>query len=728
MPSEPDEEAIASFVNMLSTTRDKAISFLKTSWSNTERENQELQQAMEMSLNEGMGYQETGVVTAATAGASSEPHFGKATRENYDDSDWAMTLFNETAQEIVVNLEPEDRKKIGDEPVFLRPTTGGLHLGGLITILHGIPLAREALLLRNKLLYDYGGDSQWWNGHEINLPKIVSLHEGNDNTDWEDVIHEAQRLMAFLDSTQRAFGSSDALVHIKQETDSFYSSDSEEAVSRFLEAWHSAAERADPKGSFSTVFKSLAFKKSPFDDENYEPEAKEVFILEPPVEQEHGQTLYDVLDKSIWSDLPNCPDLDDVWLEHVSDVLVMKLDAPQNAKSVDVKIPAVFYPDRYLSSHRELSRDLRTKRLQAQEHLMRIQSEIERWTKLPKPYDESRPDQTRAELLEGWANLVPVVLNEAISRHTDLLRHMPDMMSIEAAQEKAERIPRLLRAKRAKLELKLKGILENKKQEAIEALRSYSKFLTEPSDSSDSPVFKYMLRGVCTEPHVTYVSKPSDTSDSDGVMETDDDQTPSHQWWRISFSTDDGKTQQAEKRQANNNASQQNGDVMGYTARKVREIEVLRAAREEGRSVLLVYASEAAIKAPVKPLPPQLLGFVTRDNEAFAAECEDSRMEIEQIQDNDTHEQPSNDQVSFFDTEWCKSEQTQNNDTHEQPSKDQVNVFDYEIYKSDNEDESNQEMTEKDGPSLLAGTVMQADPMRKALSDNVENGQDRKGF
>lgn len=49
-----------------------------------------------------------------------------------------------------------------------------------------------------------------------------------------------------------------------------------------------------------------------------------------------------------------------------------------------------------------------------------------------------------------------------------------------------------------------------------------------------------------------------------------------------------------------------NADVAGYTARPVREIEVLRAAREEARSVLLVYANENAVNFKEGPLPPQL--------------------------------------------------------------------------------------------------------------------------
>lgn len=149
--------------------------------------------------------------------------------------------------------------------------------------------------------------------------------------------------------------------------------------------------------------------------------------------------------------------------------------------------------------------------------------------------------------------------------------------------------------------------LEIKKQKALETMRSYSKTLTEPSDSpAEPPTHKYTLRGVCTEPHVTYVLKYDQTSDTSDAMEIDGENHSRAQWWRISYSAEDGKTRQAEKRDAQGNQSASHGDVISYTARKVREIEVLHAAREEWRTVLLVYASENAMSAKVDPAPMQL--------------------------------------------------------------------------------------------------------------------------
>lgn len=390
-----------------------------------------------MSLNQDMGQQETGVTTTA-----SESHFGKATRDHYDEGAWAMTLVNATSQEVVISPDPEDRRKVGDEPAFIRPTHDNLYLGGFLTILHEIPLAREALLLRHKLLFDYGHDPQWWNGQAINLPKIVTLHEGQDeDNDWDDIIHETQRLMAFLDSTQRAFGSGDALANLRHITS--YSSDSEEAVVRFLETWHAAAMRADPENPLATIFMSHAYKQTPF-DEGDEPISKELFTFEPAVEQAHGQTVYDVLDNAIWSDRPG-EELDDVWLEHAGEVLVMKFDSLDNSKSVDVKVPAVFYPDRHLSSCRDLAREMRTKKLGVQEEIQRLEELMNRFT-TPRA---AVCTLTARDILDKAAAAVPLISSKFPANGAD---SMPAM-----AEDKASRLAQNLRAASAKVEAKLKG-------------------------------------------------------------------------------------------------------------------------------------------------------------------------------------------------------------------------------------------------------------------------------
>lgn len=137
-----------------------------------------------------------------------------------------------------------------------------------------------------------------------------------------------------------------------------------------------------------------------------------------------------------------------------------------------------------------------------------------------------------------------------------------------------------------------------------------------------------MLRGVSTLPHVTYVLRKNENKD---LIDFDDaTDKPEWQWWRLSFSKEDGKLQAEQKSQApeeppagvvgfgyptgaasewsrkTKKRQQRNDDVSGYTTRKVTEAEVLEAAKTEGRSVLLVYANENAVNCGNTPIPAEL--------------------------------------------------------------------------------------------------------------------------
>ncbi|KAL4888827.1 ubiquitin interaction motif protein [Aspergillus ambiguus] len=626
-----------------------------------EREEHELQQAVAMSLNQNLGQQETGVTSA------NQSKFAKATRDHYDEGSWAVTLFNSSSREIVISPDPADRRRVENEPAFLRPSQDNLYLGGLLTILHAIPLSREALLLRHRTLSDYGHDPQWWNGQPINLPKIVTMHDAHHgDVEWDDILYETQRLMAFLDSTNRAFGSADALANLK----GMPSYESEASIGKALQAWQDAAVRADPGNQLAAIFSSTAYKNPLTDMEYDSPVHTDFSTLESFVEPEHGQTLYDALDRTIWADQPG-EELDDVWLEHIAEVFTIRLDSSDSSKPVDVKIPATFYPDRYLASCREASREFRAKKLRLREDIVKIDNLANRFSVTKSIANKGL---TSKEVLQRASVAVATLPRSSESAEKD-----------GQTSTEAERIVNELRHICTKLEDKLQE-LERRKHDAMETLRNYSSTLTEPPASPKGPSHhKYTLRGVCTEPHITYVLRPYDSKSDPG----DDDSEPRWQWWRISFSTEDAKTRHAESGNPEH-AAPKNADVIGYTARKIREIEVLRAARDESKSVLLVYANDNALKIPVEQGPSQLLKFVAADNKAFEAEFQESPdteqscgARVENLMDIDEPilaDQPSN---------------------LGEPNPSKVNVFDYQVPHFDEEMGEAQEMQEKGGRPLL---------------------------
>jgi hypothetical protein len=149
--------------------------------------------------------------------------------------------------------------------------------------------------------------------------------------------------------------------------------------------------------------------------------------------------------------------------------------------------------------------------------------------------------------------------------------------------------------------------LEIQKQKALETLRSYSKILTEPSENpQEPPHIKYTLRGVCTTPSVTYVLRREQSSEAEQSGTPSTNLSGQWQWWRISFSVDDAKDAEKSGRISKRNNKSSNADIAGYTALRVREVEVIRAARDESNNILLVYANENALRFPEGALPPQL--------------------------------------------------------------------------------------------------------------------------
>lgn len=73
------------------------------------------------------------------------------------------------------------------------------------------------------------------------------------------------------------------------------------------------------------------------------------------------------------------------------------------------------------------------------------------------------------------------------------------------------------------------------------------------------------------------------------------------QWWKLEFVS---------------------SDVKPVVTTKVSEEDVLKAARTESRTVLLVYADEMAVNHEPTPLPSQLANFVRADNLSFQGELE----------------------------------------------------------------------------------------------------------
>jgi len=182
-----------------------------TSMSYADHGDSELQQALAASAAEyglaPQNAQESGVTN------TNEVHFGPATRSQYETSNWAMVPMGKSSvREVLNDPEPAERKRGLNVPAFLKPSFENHRLGALITIYSEIPLIREVFLPRagQDVAPNYGYDKEWWTGKAIDVPAVF----GEDVTPPSEVNLELQRLMAFLDKTERSYGSAEALANL----------------------------------------------------------------------------------------------------------------------------------------------------------------------------------------------------------------------------------------------------------------------------------------------------------------------------------------------------------------------------------------------------------------------------------------------------------------------------------------------------------------------------------
>ncbi|KAI9826835.1 MAG: hypothetical protein M1832_005774 [Thelocarpon impressellum] len=541
------------------------------SMSAEDRENEDLRRAMELSMSDHNA-QESGVTNASGS------NFGPATRAHYETGKWELTRTHTAAHEIILDPEPADRRREDGEPVFLKPSLSGHYLSSMLTILHAIPVAREALLCRRILLADYGHDDEWWKGTAIKVPRVVDIGTQPLSAAEEEIIYETQRVLAFLDKSDRAYGSVEVLVKLSTELNQRL----DMADSDFLNAWREAVARKVSPPPPREVFRSNGVKVSIATGDVIGHSLSSDIGLHLDNElAESDVTLYEALDDLIWEGLTIHEDTT-VYLQDVADVFTMAVSRLDSSRpNRGIRIPAVWYADRYLKSSQGLAADMRAKKLAVNREMAEM-AELE--ARLTSYQPAGRPAVDPRKLLQS-----------AIG-HFERKKEANGGEE-EASVESGPDVLEELKATYARVTGKLES-LEEQKEKARQRLREISSLMTEPHEDPDlNPTHRYTLRGVSTDPHVTYVLYP-------GTLESppdpDDPNPREYQWWRLSYASKDAKP---------------------VTKMKVDEDLVLQAATEEGRSAVLVYANERAMdERRILPLPIQLENFVRADNLAFAAE------------------------------------------------------------------------------------------------------------
>jgi hypothetical protein len=306
--------------------------------------------------------QESGVI------GGSNPNFRPATGATYDTSQWALVP---TATEVIADPIASQRKREQGQPAILKPSPTFNYLPSLIPILHSIPLFRNKLLCPEVTQNDYWVAEDWWRGSPPESARIIDTTMGYSEAIGLDIIYEAQRLMAFLDSTDRIYGSVDSLL----KSDAWKESnpilkdleDPDDDLLKFLMAWGFAYESHVPDGDLNGVLRSTV---------NVAESKQESYVLDANVTRGQDRSdfsLYDVLDDALFSSDTSAH------IANASNVLILRLTSSRpDAADLGCRIPATLYIDRYLEENKDIIHGMYRDMQQHDRQLRAIQAQVER--------------------------------------------------------------------------------------------------------------------------------------------------------------------------------------------------------------------------------------------------------------------------------------------------------------------------------------------------------------
>ncbi|KAF2157995.1 hypothetical protein K461DRAFT_290254 [Myriangium duriaei CBS 260.36] len=590
-------------------------------------EDEEMERALANSRqNITYNSQESGIVTVSD--------FHPATKAHYDPSRWAMTLHGSSntheAKEIVLDVDVAERRNQDGQPRFFKHLPSGDYLPSLLTIAHSIPAAREAMLLRSHVQPSYGQDSEWWRGQAIRLPRIVNTEDGSpaDATaaENEDIVNEVQRLMAFLDGSDRSYGCIDNLTALVTARARKENTTSETVMDQTLQSWESAvcALQGGDHG-VSSLFHSIVGTNHPSGNPSQDMWSLPLSISEDDRRRLGELTLADVMDSTLWDTDLEDENIYDTFMERCADILPMRVMQDSTSRSnLGLVVPAEIYVDKYLKENINSSRVVRRDIAATRKRISQLETLHSSISDVPNATGQG--STSALELIQRTCGLFSGVSRDAVladyeARGIELPSGALDRPASEQSAHEAmtSRLDDLW----SKIGSKLK-VLEDEKIKARDLLAKLSQE-NPPGLEGSNLKHHYTLRGVSTKPNVTYIlrrkpekaaarsdpdlmdisSDPAQTKQQEGEDDpmADPDAPPGWMWWRIEF-----------------DSTHTPGRIMKTEST---QDDVLRAVELEHSSALLVYASDRAMDFPSDlALPASLKTFVATDNNFFQQEMD----------------------------------------------------------------------------------------------------------
>jgi hypothetical protein len=436
--------------------------------------------------------------------STGKPYFGPARSGNYDSAQWAMVIPSTSSAEVLLDpAAPQRERDDKTQPVLIKPMVPNDPLPALITILYNIPLANEALLFRESVLDNYGSDPKWWGGTGIELPRIVHVdgEETQDNSG-RDVISETQRLVAFMQDSDRAYGSVEPLTKLNGLTNIEIDSNGwpslKTHMDRFLYSWTTAV-MAEGNGNAAELFLTTAVNEdgmaetTPFYSMN--------LSFSRPDELK-ARSLYAATDDLIWVDDENGENESREYLGQIAPILIMRVqNTNESDLGLDVTVPLTWYMDRYLEPFAGRAKEMRRRLAAHRAQLKQIDERKKRLQRFKRAGDKEEMDSSA--LVSTAINF----LNPNIRKVEDAAKRQPptkpELIDVEPQCEQlAEQLAQMY----SRVEEKLKEF--DAEREVMEKrLADFSALFDDPLPGSDEvPTHRYSLRGVAAiSENVTYV-------------------------------------------------------------------------------------------------------------------------------------------------------------------------------------------------------------------------------
>jgi hypothetical protein len=305
-----------------------------------------------------------------------------------------------TISEVIPDLELPERVRMGDEPVFMKPSEGD-PLPNLMTILSMIPLAKKVMTESGVLLENYGENSEWWRGASVGTstdrPELdwnASQEEEEEHKafirsqDDLELLWETQRLMAFMHGSERLYGSVQALANLPaMENSPEVSTDVEpiDNMDKFLMGWSHAMQihTDDPEAQLFRI--EIGTKGGDV----------AAWVIDLGIDPDAGgNSLYDKLDWMLWyqyedntldeekeeeEDTASKSPHTDMALWRAPPILVMRVRSMrQLGVPLDVEVPATLWLDRYMAENKDAAKKMRSDALRIRRSIRRIDERIDK--------------------------------------------------------------------------------------------------------------------------------------------------------------------------------------------------------------------------------------------------------------------------------------------------------------------------------------------------------------